>query len=142
VGLVAGTHCGAGLFLGIGRSVLLYVPNQEDGGCGGVAALQPTPRDAAGNFTDFDVTTASGAIWFVAAINISGEVAGTYNDAAYVHHGFIRDAAGNITSFDDPYAGTKATQGTVVRCMNRYGATAGSYVAGGGKFHGFFRAGH
>ena len=97
-------------------------------------------RNAVGTFTVFDVPGAA-RIANVAAINISGEIAGTYIDAANVYTAFIRDATGNITSFVDSYAGTKPVQGTLARCMNRYGAIAGNYIAGGGKWHGFFREG-
>jgi hypothetical protein len=36
------------------------------------------------------------------AINASGEIVGTYNDAFGVVHGFFRDSAGLFTGFDAP----------------------------------------
>lgn len=66
-------------------------------------------RDAAGNFTSFDVpnaATGNGAGTSVAGINDSGQVVGWYNPSSAPQNfeGFVRDASGNITVVTVPHA--------------------------------------
>ena len=46
------------------------------------------------------------------AINNLGAIAGQFQDPSYVYHGFVRYPNGSFTTFDEPDAGTQATQGT------------------------------
>jgi hypothetical protein len=62
-------------------------------------------RDQFGNFTVFDAPGAGinfGAGTFGAAVNLSGEVAGTYVDDSFITHSFVRDSSGSITDYDAP----------------------------------------
>lgn len=72
-------------------------------------------RDHNGNFTSF-AAPGAGTVFssgtFVLALNGSGEVAGYYTDNTYVAHGFIRDAAGNVTDFD--VSGASETEGASI----------------------------
>jgi hypothetical protein len=58
-----------------------------------------------------------------AILSQNGEVAGTYEDAMYIPHGYVRDTLGNVTSFDVVSGG-----GTYVWGINATGEIAG--VAG------------
>lgn len=70
-------------------------------------------------------------------INLAGTITGYYSGADGVRHGFVRDRLGNLTSFDDPHAGT---QGTTPTAINRAGQITGQFV---GPYydvaHGFLR---
>src|SRR5258708_7675641 len=74
------------------------------------------------------------------SINAKGAIAGSYNDANFVLHGFLRSPDGSFTTFDPP--GTKGAQGgpgTGVAAMNGAGMITGSYN-GGTRLHGFLRS--
>jgi hypothetical protein len=72
-------------------------------------------------------------------INSKAVVTGVYSDASFVNHGFVRDAAGAITSFDIAGAGGSGTVGTVPFAINTAGTIAGLYQDNNGAFHGFVR---
>ena len=74
------------------------------------------------------------------AINIGGDIAGTYTDASLVAHGFVRTANGTITTFDAPGAGTGMLQGTLGLSIDDAGDIAGGYVDATAVAHGFVRA--
>jgi hypothetical protein len=75
---------------------------------------------------------------FPDAINDSGEVAGFFDDIKGVAHGFLRDASGVYTVFNEPNASMKFAQGTFVRAMNANRTTTGYYNdASTGQLHGF-----
>jgi hypothetical protein len=65
------------------------------------------------------------------AINDLGVIAGLFEDASYVFHGFVRDPDGSFTTFDAPGAGTGTNQGTLAFNINPEGTTAGIYIEGG-----------
>jgi hypothetical protein len=71
---------------------------------------------------------------FAAGINDSGEVAGEFRDASDNEHGFFRDSAGNITSFDAP-----GVNGTFPRAINNGGLITGGYNDASRINHGFIR---
>jgi hypothetical protein len=73
------------------------------------------------------------------AINFTGTVTGLYYDANSASHGFVRDQAGNFTSFDDPNAGIKVSQGTRPAAINLSGQTTGQFNGPNGVAHGFLR---
>jgi hypothetical protein len=62
------------------------------------------------------------------AINDLGVIAGQFEDAKNVCHGFVRQPDGKITPFDVKGAGTAANQGTIAWSLNLQGATAGIYT--------------
>ncbi len=75
-------------------------------------------------------------------INFWGFVAGSYQGADTVFHGFVRSPGGKFTTFDAPGADTTAGSfnGTVAVSINDLGAIAGSYLDASGFSHGFLRS--
>jgi hypothetical protein len=72
-------------------------------------------------------------------INEGGEVAGSYMDSKG-NHGFVRDAQGNYTVFDDPdVVISKIEKGTFVNGLQSNGTVAGYYTGKTGTAHGFIR---
>jgi hypothetical protein len=78
------------------------------------------------NITTFDVpgSTSTGG----AAINPAGQITGSYLDANFVTHGFLRKTDGTITSFDAPEAGSSSSEGTTPQGINTAGQITGYYV--------------
>ena len=73
------------------------------------------------------------------AINDGGVVAGSYMDSKG-NHGFVRDAKGNYTVFDDPdVVIRKIEKGTFVNGLQSNGTVAGYYTGKTGTAHGFVR---
>jgi hypothetical protein len=70
-----------------------------------------------------------------ASINAKGAIAGSYNDANFVLHGFLRAPDGSFTTFDAPGAAY-----TFPASINRVGAIAGSYDDANFVLHGFLRS--
>ena len=70
------------------------------------------------------------------AINDEGTVAGFYNDANGMHHGYLRSADGRFTYFDDPNGGDQFHQGTVPQFIVGY-TVAGFYEDSDYVWHGF-----
>jgi hypothetical protein len=84
---------------------------------------------------------------FPQGINDLGEVSGFYADVNSVFHGFVRTAAGSITTFDVPTTCTTATppadcafEGTFPGGVNLAGTIAGTYSGEDGVLHGLWRA--
>ena len=73
-------------------------------------------------------------------INPAGKIAGYYNDASNVAHGYMRAPDGTITTIDAPGAGTGPFQGTFAYNINPAGAINGYYVDAGGVAHSYVRA--
>src|SRR5882762_7035008 len=71
------------------------------------------------------------------SINAKGAIAGSYNDANFVLHGFLRAPDGSFTTFDAPGATY-----TFPASINRVGAIAGSYDDANFVLHGFLRSPH
>jgi hypothetical protein len=65
---------------------------------------------------------------------------GSYVDASYAWHGFLRAKGGRITTFDAPGAGTGVGQGTHVASINPAGAITGFYYDENYAVHGFLRS--
>jgi len=108
-----------------------------------LVVLAIATRASAGNpsveLTLFDAPgagTAPGLGTFPFDINVWGEVAGYYNDANNVSHGFLRAVDGAFTTFDAADGG----EGTTVWAVNIEGEVAGFSVTDNGIPHGFVRA--
>ena len=113
-------------------------------------------RAADGTVTDFDAPGAGGGTGKVQgtiplSINTAKTVAGTYTDASYVAHGFVRAANGAITTFNAPGAGSHTLlallaaaangppdQGTGGFSINTVGVITGTYLDSSAVLHGFF----
>lgn len=111
-------------------------------------------RAADGSMTTFDVPgagtfTTSGTVPL--ALDSQGNIVGTYlaSDSATgtdMYHGFLRTAAGVITTFDPPGAASPSSAdvwakyiGTFATCLNDSGMVAGTYSDANGIRHGFLR---
>src|SRR5271170_3152092 len=110
-------------------------------GLGSTASAQK-PRfvsfDAPGadlNPGDYNGTYPSG-------INVWGVIAGTYQSADTVLHGFLRSPEGKFTTFQAPGADTTAGSfnGTNPTSINDLGAITGYYYDASGVTHGFLRS--
>jgi hypothetical protein len=102
-------------------------------------------RAVNGKITSFDAPgagLADGADQGTAAysVNNSGVIAGQFEDANNVFHGFVRTRHGKFTTFDAPGAGTGANQGTLAFCINPKGETAGISIDGSNLQHVFVRS--
>jgi len=69
------------------------------------------------------------------SINAEGAITGSYGDANYVQHGFLRAPDGTITTFDPP-----GSVNTFSASINRVGAIAGAYTDTNFVAHGFLRS--
>ncbi len=69
------------------------------------------------------------------SINAKGAITGSYNDANFVLHGFLRAPDGSFTRFHAPGATY-----TFPQSINRVGAIAGSYDDANFVLHGFLRS--
>ena len=82
----------------------------------------------------FETIALPGAtVTYALGINASNTIAGAYQDGAGVQHGFIRDAAGGVTSFDPPGSIYTEAYG-----INDAGTVVGYFVDGQGE-RGFAR---
>lgn len=70
-------------------------------------------------------------------INSSGAITGFYYDANYGVHGFVRQPDGEITTFNEPRAGSGAFEGTVNGSINGGGTIAGYFADANSMVHGF-----
>jgi hypothetical protein len=75
-------------------------------------------------------------------INVWGAIAGTYQSADTVLHGFLRSPEGKFTTFQAPGADTTAGSfnGTNPTSINDLGAITGYYYDASGVTHGFLRS--
>lgn len=112
----------------------------------GLAAQAPRPAASsqAGTLIEFDVVGASPTLGGTQPLDINdaGSVVGTYVDANFVPHGFVRAPNGRVTSFDAPGAGLGAglDQGTIAYGINDAGTIAGQYQDPDDVFHAFIRS--
>jgi hypothetical protein len=105
------------------------------------AITEFTPDEAAVCFFAFNGPQVIGCGTTALANNDSGQVVGTYTDAALVQHGFLRDPKGNYTApIDAPGAGTGPGQGTVAFSINNKGVIAGAFQDSSNVYHGFLRS--
>jgi len=119
VGLLCGVHVGCG------------------GGSSGMLGGGGAPPRV---FTTIDVAeagTSSEQGTFALVVNLAGDVAGYYYDAGGFFHGFIRNAAGVITTVDVPVNGSR---GTVIYGIDGAGDTTGYYVDSLNEEHSFLRS--
>ena len=72
----------------------------------------------------------------VSAINDSGQIVGSFYDAAGNQHGFLL-SGGIFTTFDDP----EGVQGTAMSVINNSGQMAGYFTSADGNQHGFLLSG-
>jgi len=87
-------------------------------------------RDTTGAITTFNILGSNRSI--CVSINDSGAIAGLYSSLS---HGFVRDAAGNVTTFDPD------SQFTAPAAINNGGTIAGAYKPNAGRLHsGFIRS--
>ena len=79
---------------------------------------------------------------YPSGINAWGVVAGTYQSADTVLHGFLRSPGGKFTTFQAPGADTTAGSfnGTSPSTINDLGVITGSYYDASGFSHGFLRS--
>ncbi len=91
-------------------------------------------RDASGNYTTFNVP--GGANVISAALNQSGEVAGTYTvgTTSTVPYGYVMDTGGNITTFEVP-----DSVETFVSGINASGQVTGYYCCYESNLQPYFR---
>ena len=68
-----------------------------------------------------------------------GEVAGEYQDANNVYHGFLRNSDGTITKFDVPGAGKGGASLCLGNCLNPAGTVTGWYLDSNNAAHSFLR---
>jgi hypothetical protein len=78
-------------------------------------------------------------------VDLWGTIAGTYTDANYVFHGFVRSPNGQFTTFDATGAGNAASEGTGCPSdcpvgLNNFGVITGSYFDASGTQHGYVRS--
>ena len=88
-------------------------------GVTGQAMAQPSY-----SFTILDVPGSSKASAVALGINASGQIVGSYYDAAYIHHGFLYDQGG-YTTLDVPGSNYTHASG-----INDSGQIVGYYFAG------------
>jgi hypothetical protein len=107
-------------------------------------------RTANGTITTFTVSSAATSLCPTSGpgslicdtqatgIGPAGDITGGYVDSNDVVHGLLRAVdTGNITSFDEPNAGTGPDQGTEGFRINAAGTIAGVYADSNGVLHGF-----
>ena len=102
-------------------------------------------RSPWGVFEEFDVpganaTPGANCLYYAGgtcpqAINDIGTIAGFYGDVSGNFHGFVRNAYGQITTFDAP----GAVGATFPLSINVWGAITGYFIDGNGTGHGFLR---
>jgi uncharacterized membrane protein len=91
-------------------------------------------------FTTIDVASAGQSSeqgTFPLVVNLTGDVAGYFIDPSGMFHGFIRSAAGVITTLDVPVNGSL---GTVIDAIDGAGDTAGYYIDSQNTKHSFLRS--
>lgn len=100
------------------------------GGPGGSITPPPPPPPPTPTFTTIDVAGAGTTGFqgtYPVQVNESGEIAGTVIDAQTSEHGFIRDASGVITEFDEPDAIPAPNFGTIAQGLNNSGTVVGGF---------------
>src|SRR5271169_5048710 len=123
-----------------GRGVFVLCLALCMSGLGSTASAQKThivSFDAPGADTtpgDFNGT-------YPSSINVWGVIAGSYQGADTVFHGFLRSPGGKFTTFEAPGADTTAGSynGTSPSSINDLGVITGSFYDATGLSHGFLR---
>lgn len=101
-----------------------------------------------GTIQIFDVMTASmladsppqgTVVALETGLSNDGNLTGWYYDSGQAVHGYLREADGTITSFDNVAAGSMAYQGTYGGSINCKGEIAGGVLDSSYVYHGFVR---
>jgi len=95
--------------------------------------ILPPPPQAALTYTNIDLQGMANTS--VSNINNAGQIAGSYQDALGVGHGFVMDKQGGITTIDFPGAVSTSAFG-----INDRGDLVGVYTDVAGTTHGFLSA--
>jgi hypothetical protein len=124
-----------GFFL-IALVCLAFSPTANNAGMNdGVLNFSKTPLlHPQPTFTTFDPPGSN--LTFASAINPAGTITGSYFDANFVAHGFVRAPDSTITTFDAP----DDANGTFAGGINPAGTITGSYFDANFVAHGFVRA--
>ncbi len=96
-----------------------------------------SPTAQAFTFTTINVPLSTFTV--AAGINSFGQIVGSFGDTSGVYHGFLRDKKGNLTTIDDPSAGSPSGQGTYAFGINDFGEIVGEYFDSSGVNHGYLR---
>ncbi|HKD61336.1 MAG TPA: hypothetical protein VKB47_12815 [Terracidiphilus sp.] len=99
-------------------------------------AVQPAAQSQ--TYTTFD--PAGSTSTSPASINPAGAITGTYQDATFALHGFLRAADGSITTIDAPGALDAPYVGTSAAVITPQGLIAGIYTDANYNQHMFLRA--
>lgn len=99
------------------------------------AGIRAFVRDQFGTFTNFDPVTGGALEVFPIAVNLSGEITGSYYNSDFVTHTFIRDPSGVVTDFDMPNA-----TGTFPTGMNASNTIVGQWSDSSFNTRGFLRS--
>jgi uncharacterized membrane protein len=99
-------------------------------------------RSPEGGFTTFNVPSAGTSDYqgtgcysdCPVALNNLGEIAGTYVDASYGYHGYLRSPGGALLTIDPPNSIE-----TIPTGISELGVVAGYYLDANNVFHGFIR---
>jgi hypothetical protein len=91
-------------------------------------------RDPLGNLTNFDAEGANAFRLFSVAINLSGQIAGSYQNVGAFPRSFFRDALGNVTDFE-----VAGATDTTAAGMNDAGTIVGHWNDSAFTTHGFIR---
>src|SRR4051794_5951384 len=104
-----------------------------------LSVLCPSFAHAAFIFTTFDAPNSVSTL--AGQINNAGQVAGEYQDASGLSHGFIRNVDGTFVIFNVPGSGSAPVMlSTSGYGINNSGVVSGNYFdASLGKFQGFIR---
>jgi hypothetical protein len=110
-------------------------------GLGATASAQK-PRIISFDAPGADTTPGDNYGTYPSGINAWGVIAGAYQTADTVFHGFVRSPNGKFTTFQAPGADTTAGSfnGTYPSAINDLGVVAGYYWDANGFSHGFLRS--
>jgi hypothetical protein len=104
-----------------------------------IAGARGFVRSTDGTIKKFAVPGAKHQGATAASVNTHGDVAGYFEDANHMFHGFIRLANGTITVVDVAGAGNGKNQGTFIKGLNSNGESTGYFTDENHIDHGFLR---
>jgi hypothetical protein len=108
----------------------------------GLTASAQKPRIVSFDAPGADTNPGDNNGTYPSGINALGVIAGSYQSADTVFHGFVRSPGGKFTTFQAPGADTTAGSynGTSPSAINDLGVITGSYYDASGFSHGFLRS--
>lgn len=130
-------HRGASVFAAILVGLLFSVQVGCGGGSSGMPGGGGTPPPVFSTIDVAEAGTGSEQGTFALVLNLTGDVAGYFIDPNGMVHGFIRNAAGVITTVDVPVNGNL---GTEIVAIDGAGDTAGFYFDSLDDQHSFVRS--